>query len=312
VLGETAEDAKGVAELSATLFDAVLCGLVATADKLLAYIAGQLGASASSGGADLGEHGRLLAVVLGLWRHDRIYEVARSASLEAVLGAAAERVLWLAEANSGQAAPAAAASAPSAAASDADHVHAFAALRDAVLHAEAVLTVDREQVSAAARRLCAKGDAPPELRGAALGLRWSLGAPVDARHAVPPGLGTDRIGDWLYGVFSLAREQATSPAMMEVLDGLVTQMAELEFLGALPALRMAFSYFPPREKEAVARRLLERRGPTASGRSLVRAKVATPQEYRRARGLETHVFATLLGTGLLSAPAEAALWEVKA
>lgn len=284
--------------LSGTLFDTVLCGLPADADQILALIADVLADTASAGGADLGPLGSVLSASLGLWRHDRVFRIARSPSLTHVIAAAAERLLRLAHAVTG----------PDTAA-DPHRSTALAALRDAVRHAEPVLTVDRAEVTAAAARIASDQQAPPDLRGAALGLGWSLGVGGGvvgvggAVVAVPPGIGVRRIGDWLAGLFALAREEASSAEMIGLLDGVVGAMTEDEFLGALPALRMAFAYFPPREKEAVARSLLDRRGLRGDARGLLRVSVS-PANGMEARSRERTALAELVEHGLLSTEAE--------
>ena len=283
--------------LSATLFDTVLCGLPADADQILALIADVLADTASAGGADLGPLGSVLSASLGLWRHDRVFRIARSPSLTQVIAAAAERLLRLAHAVTG----------PDAAA-DPHRSAALAALRDAVRHAEPVLMVSRAEVTAAAGRIAGDQQAPPDLRGAALGLGWSLGDVGGGRVvgraavAVPPGIGVRRMGDWLAGLFALAREEASSAEMIGLLDGAVAAMTEDEFLGALPALRMAFAYFPPREKEAVARSLLDRRGLRGDARGLLRVSVLPMSMEARSR--ERTALAELIEHGLLSAEAE--------
>ena len=298
VLEERATDAGDISALSEVLFDTVLCGLSETADRLLGLITTELSGRPAAGTADLGPVGRILAVALGLWRHDRIFQLSRSPALARIIAAAGDRVLWLAQLTVGQRA-----------AAEPPRLLAVAALRDAVLYAEAVLGMDRGYVTEAAERLAATPAAPPDLRGAALGLLWSLGATVDAAHALPGGVETGQLGDWLAGLFALAREQAAGDAMVGVLDRLVTEMAEEEFLVAVPSLRMAFAYFPPREREAVARRLLERRGLRGSGRALLRGTV-DPAMYGRARTIELKALGRLAGTGLVSAEAEARIQGV--
>lgn len=61
--------------------------------------------------------------------------------------------------------------------------------------------------------------------------------------------------------------------MLTVLDEMITGLAATDFLVALPALRQAFEFFPPREREAIARGLLERRGVRGSPRALLRTPV---------------------------------------
>jgi hypothetical protein len=278
----------------------VLSGLTSTADRLITLIATELGTAPSGSSADLGPIGDVLSIALGLWRHDRIYQLSRSPALARVIEASADRVLWLAQSVVG----------PNTAAESA-RLRALAALRDAVLYADAVLGMERRFVTEAASRLVASTQAPPDLRGAALGLLWSLGETVDAGHALPGGIPTELLGDWLSGLFALAREQAAGAEMVGVLDRLVTEMAEAEFLAALPALRMAFSYFPPREREAVAQRLLERRGLNGSARTLLRGNV-DPEAYRKARAIETNALRSLAGTGVLSPEALATIEGVTA
>lgn len=308
VLEERAAGAGDVGVLSVVLFDAVLCGLSGTADRLFDVICTELGAgsgasggssgsgSAAGGGAQLGRLGQVLATSLGLWRHDRIFRLSGSSALSRVIAASAAQVLWAMQAATGPSAPA-----------DPAGPQAVAALRDAVLHAEPILgTLSRGQVTEAAGRVAARTDAPPDVRGAGLGLLWSLGGTVDAANALPGGIGTEQIGDWLSGLFILAREQAAGETMVAVLDRLVAQMSEDEFLIALPSLRMAFAYFPPRERAAVAQQLLERRGLRGSAHALLRSRV-DPAAYRRARTIETNALPRLSGTGLLSPEAEARL-----
>ena len=298
LLEEQAAQADGSAALSAVLFDTVLSGLTGTADRLIGLIAAQLTTAPSTNVADLGPVGEVLAIALGLWRHDRIFQLSRSPALARVIEASADRVLWLAQSAAG----------PNTAAEPA-RLRALAALRDAVLYADSALGLDRSYVIEAASRLAAASQSPPDLRGAALGILWSLGEKVDAVRALPGGIPTELLGDWLSGLFALAREQAAGAEMVGVLDRLVTEMAEDEFLAALPALRMAFAYFPPREREAVAQRLLERRGLQGSARTLLRGTVDT-EAYRRARAIETNALTRLAGTGLLSPEALATIEKV--
>lgn len=77
-------------------------------------------------------------------------------------------------------------------------------------------------------------------------------------------------------------------SLIDVLDGLVSALSDEEFLSGLPALRQAFTFFPPRERDRIAARLLERRGVRGSSRSLLRT-TADPLLIARARALEESV-----------------------
>jgi hypothetical protein len=81
-----------------------------------------------------------------------------------------------------------------------------------------------------------------------------------------------------------------------VLDDHVTAMPD--FLAGLPALRQAFGYFPPREREVIARRLLERRDLSGSARALLRTS-ADPLLIAEARELEERAAQMLTREGLL-------------
>ncbi len=110
------------------------------------------------------------------------------------------------------------------------------------------------------RRRAADHDAPPAVRGAALGFLWSTRAEVDeaaAAHAVRGAARPETLGDFLTGLFALAREEVLhSTSLLGVVDDVVTPMVRDDFLVAIPSLRLAFSYFPPREKEQIARKVL--------------------------------------------------------
>ncbi|MGY3678571.1 DUF5682 family protein [Streptomyces sp. TE33382] len=280
--------------LAGALFDAVLCGAGALSGPLLSELADRVGGVRTPG--PLGE---VLATALGLWRHDRVYGVARGPLLGAVIDGAVVRLLWLVEGARG------------AAGVDGPRLRAVAALRDAVLHAPGLLSVERETVTGIALRISRDRCAPLDLRGAAFGLHRALGSgapedPGEAVHTVAAG-GADAVGDWLAGLFAVAREEVTGSAaggpasLIAVLDDFLGNLPDQDFLSGLPALRQAFAYFPPRERERIAARLLERRGLHGSARSLLRT-TADPLLTVRAAALERDVSRLLTRYGLGAAP----------
>lgn len=274
-----AESDTDVGSLAAALFNAALCGLPELSEHLGDRLAEGVGDA-----RDLGALGQALAVALGLWRHDRLFGVAGDAVLGTVIGAAAERALWLAEGIHGGPAPA-----------DRSRIAAMVALRDAVRHAGSALGIDAQPVVEAARRIGLDRSAPPDLRGAAVGLCWSMADPVDP-GVIPEAASV--LGDWLAGLFALAREEVLRAEVLPVLDDLVSELSHQDFLVALPALRQAFEFFPPAEREAIAKRLLARRGLTGSARALLRTKT-DPLLLARAAALEAHVDDLLTREGLL-------------
>ncbi|MGF1428362.1 DUF5682 family protein [Kitasatospora sp. LaBMicrA B282] len=289
------------AELAELLFDTVLCGATAGTDELLAALAATVDQH-----PDPGALGAVLATALGLWRHDRVYGTARSPLLAAVLDGAVSRVLWLVE------------GAHDRTGGDPARLLALAAVRDALRHAPELLTVTPRVAGGIALRVLRDPAAPAELRGAAFGLHLAL-APagagaggaadsgageVDLRAAALRAAGDLRtLGDWLGGLFALAREETTAESgdgsLLAVLDGVLGAMTDTEFLIALPALRQAFGWFPPRERERIARELIDRRGLRGSARALLRT-TADPLQIATARALEEIVTVLLDHHGLRS------------
>jgi hypothetical protein len=68
----------------------------------------------------------------------------------------------------------------------------------------------------------------------------------------------DLLGDFLTGLFALAREQVQRQRNLVLsIHETLTGYSDDEFLVALPALRLAFTYFTPREKHHLALTLRE-------------------------------------------------------
>ncbi|RZU76655.1 hypothetical protein EV384_5322 [Micromonospora kangleipakensis] len=286
VLAERIGAAAGdVTQLAGALFDAALCGSGDLSDRILQDVTRAVAAA-----ADLGALGRVLAVALALWRHDHLLGAARSGTLGAVIAAGVQRILWLAEGVRGGIAPA-----------DGPRIDALVAVRDALVHAGPALTLDPGTALDVAARIAADADAPPDLRGAAFGFGWSLRAEVEPVRAVRGAYAPASVGDWLAGLFALAREEVlAADGVLGLLDDLVSGMGEDDFLVALPALRQAFAYFPPRERETIARHVLSRRGVAASARALLRLPTA-PDLVAAGRALDQRVDVVLTREGLVSA-----------
>ncbi|MBC8990505.1 hypothetical protein H9X95_10070 [Micromonospora chalcea] len=269
--------------LATTLFDTALAGLTEHSTRTLTAITRATGTV-----TDLRALGRALAVALALWRHDRLLGSAGTAPLGALITAAVRRALWLVEGVRATAAPA-----------DPGRLAALVAVRDAIRHAGPALGLDRDGALAVAGRVAADAAAPPDLRGAALGLAWSLGDVPDAARAVRAVAAPDTLGDWLSGLFALAREEvvAGDAALLTVVDELLAGMGAHDFLVALPALRQAFGWFPPRERAEVARHVQALHGGDAPPGDLLRLD-ADPLLVAAARAVEERVDAVLAREGL--------------
>nr|WP_062331665.1 DUF5682 family protein [Herbidospora sakaeratensis] len=272
--------------LAGLLFDAALCGVGELTGRVLDDLARAVRAA-----ADLGSLGRTLNVVLAMWRHDGLFHTGGGPAFGTLIAAAVDRALWLAEGVRGGPAPA-----------DPRRIEAMAAVRDALTHAATPLGLDVAAALGVADRVAAFSDAPPDLRGAAFGLGWSLRgtAAADPGRAVRGTFTPALAGDWLAGLFALAREEVLhTPGMLELLDELVEAMTDDDFLIALPALRQAFAYFPPRERHLIAARLVALRAGGASGPDLMRLD-ATPELVAAGMTLDERVDTVLRREGLIT------------
>jgi hypothetical protein len=281
---------RGIAELAALLFEAALVGIHTLASRLLGEIRRVVGEEPS-----FESLGAALARLLSLWKHDTLLGAAGAMELGEAIAAAFDRGLWLLEGLHG----AATAAAPK-------EIAAVAALGDALRHAEGALGLDRARALAVMDRRARDREAPPAIRGAALGFLWSAGfyaSPAEAeaeatsraRAAAEPKI----FGDFLAGLFALAREEVIrAPGLLAALDAVVSGLGREEFLVAIPSLRLSFAYFPPREKEEIARLILGLHGgPAAGARDMLHLSV-DPATTVRGMALDAAALATAQRYGL--------------
>lgn len=108
--------------------------------------------------------------------------------------------------------------------------------------------------------------AAPLSRGAALGAAFSLSGrmattmdvSLDQAMGLLQQLPPATLGDALAGLLALARESlASEPGFATGLDDLVRALDGADFALALPALRSAFAWLPPRERAALAEQVLQ-------------------------------------------------------
>jgi hypothetical protein len=257
--------AHGLSALAKILEEAALVGIHTMATRLAMQIR-HLAAIEPS----LEELGGALSRILASFRHDTLFGAAGARLLGEAIEAAFDRGLWLYEGIQGPTAPASPA-----------QIQAVVALRDTVVHVASRLAIDPARALAVMKRRAHDASAPPALRGAALGCTWSLADPAqkdptDAIAALRASARPEVLGDFLAGLFALAREELVhAPGLLPALDEVLSVMTRHDFLIAIPALRLAFGYFPPREKEQIARSILRFRGHEAhDARSLLHLDVA--------------------------------------
>jgi hypothetical protein len=178
----------------------------------------------------------------GFWGNDV------AALFEQAVGMMAERLLWLLEERQGNLV---------------EHIEGDISAVEVFerLLQQYAATPNRQSVLDTLQRIAGDIAKAPALRGASLAvcyLHGALGDNANARllaavQAVPP---RTELGDFLYGLFSRARSAAVeSDGIVEAVHGALESMSGEEFLAALPQLRSAFSWFPPRERGAIAARV---------------------------------------------------------
>jgi len=305
--------AKDVGLIAGLLVEAALAGVSGLAARLLREMEQAVWSEPSFSAI-----GKALSHLVGLFRHDALFGVRGSGELAVVIGASFDRGLWLFEGIQGA----------SAALPQAD-VTAAVALRDTLIAAEdaraeavqnqdsrarpgedPLALVDRSRAHAVMRRRARDTGAPAALRGAALGFLWSTGfwvslkagegaeaemgeaAPAEEeavavlRSSARPSL----LGDFLLGLFALAREEVQrARSLLRATDTVIAEMPERDFLVAVPSLRLAFSYLPPRERERIAALVLAiHQAPEARARSLLSLDI-DPETILRGRRLDLEI-----------------------
>lgn len=239
-----ADDVRAPDGLARALADALFAGLAPMSQTLVDRLRAAI--AAGSDLAALARTGRRLA---RLRRYGEAFGAAARDALAPLCATARARLLWLVE---GVISPHEAQAG----------VEAALAIRD--LRDDA----DDDDAASVFARLAVAPTTPAPLAGAALGYLLARGA-----DSVDRGLARLRafaapqaLGDFLGGLFALAREEiARREDALDVIDALVAGWSDDEFLIALPAMRGAFSWFPPRERERLAQALLRRAGLDAGG-----------------------------------------------
>ncbi|MCL2466571.1 MAG: DUF5682 family protein [Micrococcales bacterium] len=274
------EERLGQTAPATVLVDAVLIGAQSLTGSLLTRLGACVGHL-----TNVAETGQMLAVALMLWRYGDQYGVRDSAALEALVDQTAGRLVWLVEGVRGGPGPA-----------DPQRLAAVVALRDATRLRTANAPL-RAEVVASMGRLANDRAVPPDLRGAGLGVLVSLGEhstdPVTTLRAMA---GPTTAGDWLAGLFAVARDDVAD-LLLDELDHVLAGYDPHQFLTALPALRGAFAYLPPRERARIAEQLMAVRGLVGSGRAFLRLHT-DPAQAAAGAELEERVGRVLVDAGL--------------
>ncbi|MGL5082898.1 MAG: DUF5682 family protein [Microcoleaceae cyanobacterium] len=141
----------------------------------------------------------------------------------------------------------------------------------------------------------------PLLRGASTGAIWALAevSTETVKENLDYFSDPDQLGDFLTGFFGLAREIVQRhPDLMMQLNQFILDYDDEEFLAGLPGLRLAFSYFTPREKYHIARTLLQ--SLKLDTTQLLPELDVSPETAAQMVAFETEIFQALQKYGLRS------------
>ena len=189
-----------------------------------------------------------LGHLLYLYRYDDLLGAAGRGDIGGLLVETFGRALWLLE-TLGQTQG-----------RDQDLLKSIRALIQTFEACGAALSLDRENLVEVLRRSSGDDAQQPLVRGATMGGLWTLRAAdlAQVRADLHACAAPERLGDFLTGLFGLARETAQRhPDLVQSIDELLMSYDDEAYLQALPALRLAFTFFTPREKHYLARTLLD-------------------------------------------------------
>jgi hypothetical protein len=191
---------------------------------------------------------RSLHHLLYLYRYDEALGTQKQVHIAQLLAEAFQRGLWLFDGLG------------TTTSGEEELLKGLANLMEAYERSEYLLVPHREQFLQVLRRVSQDPQQLPILRGGAIGALWILGeTPIETilttlRYYAQP----EKLGDFLTGLFRLARETTQrNPDLILSIDQLILAYDDDQFLEALPALRLAFGYFTPREKHSLSKALAQ-------------------------------------------------------
>jgi Family of unknown function (DUF5682) len=282
-LGERSNAVERNANQAALLLlDAALAELTHLADTFLERIASLIGSD-----PDFVSVTSALGHLLYLLVHDQVLKTAGRADLGRLVHETFTRGLWLLE-GLGQGEG-----------RDRERLTGVQALLEAFERCGDALALNRDEFVAVLQRVQASKHQAAVIRGAASGVLWTIGEcnADEVQAQLLLFADPDHLGDFLAGLFCLAREASQRHRDLVLsIDRVLDAFADDEFLAALPSLRLAFTYFTPREKHHMALTLCEALG-LKPQQSLTRVEV-TPEAAARALAFEGRLFEAAKRFGL--------------
>ncbi|HVX64777.1 MAG TPA: DUF5682 family protein [Pirellulales bacterium] len=275
-------DERSAARAAALLVQAAQVGVEAISAPLLARLESLVLEEAEFTAA-----AEALGHLLFLYCHDEAFGAARLPRIGDLLAQTFARALWLLDSLGQSTQP------------PKELLQAMHVLLEAYERAADVLADSADEFAVVLERVEGDGFKPAQLRGAALGMLWTLGkaAPESVLDHMRLFTRAEQLGDFLTGLFALAREVAQRhPQLVQSIDHALLELTSEEFQQTLPSMRLAFTYFTPREKHYMLSTLFESLGlqPT---QPLAALKVDA-QTAAAALVLEEKLFAALAQYGL--------------
>ncbi len=271
---ELDQQSIGSAPVAATLVRSALAGVTHLADVLIERVRALIGSESRF--VDLA---RTLDHLLFLYCYDDALGTSGLPELGEILVEAYHRALWLLE------------SLGESPGEESTLIRGMQAILEVARRTGDGLDLDRSELTAVLGRVESDPQKPAQVRGAASGILWTLNA-ADPDRILERLLGfvdPNDLGDFLVGLFALAREVAQrQPQLVQAIDDLLLEYDADDFQVVLPALRLAFTYFTPREKHQILKSLFDSLGMTGV-RPLAEVS-ADPTVAAEALALEERIF----------------------
>ncbi len=234
------------ATAAALVVDASRAGIDTLSGELIGQIGGLIRQE-----SDFGLVTEATGHLTWLYCYDETLGTQRSTAIAQLLAESYSRSLWLMDALGG--------SLPSERAA----LAGMRVLQEVAQRAGHILSESREDLSKAFGRVQDDPGKHSLVRGAASGILWNLGQ-ADPDSILSRMIGfadPNELGNFLTGLFALARELAQrQPRLVQTIDRLLMEFSVPSFQEALPSLRLAFTYFTPREKHYMLTTLFETLG----------------------------------------------------
>lgn len=280
------EQSQGIDRDIATATKLLLAAAQAGIDTISADLMQRLGTLLEQQ-SEFGAVTTALAHLLYLYCHDEVLGTSQSPAIGELLRRCYERSIWLLE------------SLAQGSEKESQLVQGVKAIGECLERTGAKLSLDRSELIAVLERAQAQSSKPAAVRGAAAGLLWKLGDATSEKilEILLLFANPDQLGDFLMGLFALAREVVQRDAqLIRAIDQLLLEFASQEFQTSLPSLRLAFTFFTPREKHHMLSTLFTALG-IKSSQPLARLQV-DEQTAAEALALDERIFEAVARYGL--------------